>query len=132
MINLKTLIANVRIIILFLEVLADYRDLSIPAWNFKRILEDHLLDLLEKQRLYWKQRGNVKWVQLGDAGTHFFHANATLRHRGKLITELSTQEEETVVVTSHKDKESLLWDEYKQRLGVTDFKGFTINPADLI
>jgi hypothetical protein len=68
----------------------------------------------------------------GDAGTHFFHANATLRHRGKLITELSTQEEETVVVTSHKDKESLLWDEYKQRLGVTDFKGFTINPADLI
>jgi len=73
-------------IILFLEVLEDFRDLSLLEWNFKEMLENHLLSLLEKQKIYWKQRGNIKWVQLGDVGTHFFHANATIRYRSKLIT----------------------------------------------
>jgi hypothetical protein len=36
MINLKTLIANVRVIILFLEILADHRDLGLHEWNFKK------------------------------------------------------------------------------------------------
>lgn len=63
--NLKTVISNVRIIILFLEVLADHRDLSLPEWNFKKLLENHLLELLERQRIYQKHRGNVRWVQLG-------------------------------------------------------------------
>jgi len=80
MTNLKTLISNVRLVILFLEVLEDYIDLSLAEWNFRKILENHLLNLLEKQNVYWKQRGDIKWVQLRDAGKHFFHANATLRH----------------------------------------------------
>lgn len=94
--NLKTTIAKVRILILFLEVSSDYRDLSLAEWNFHKIMEKHLLDLLEKQKIYWRQRGNVKWVQLGDAGTHFFHANATLRNRAKLISELTSREGLTV------------------------------------
>lgn len=48
--NLKTLITNVRNFILFLEILADYRDLGLYKWNFKKQLEQHLLALLEKQR----------------------------------------------------------------------------------
>lgn len=128
--SLKTIIANVRSVLLFLEILNDCRDLSLPEWNFKDLLEQHLLSLLENQRLYWKQRGNVKWVQLGDAGTHFFHANATIRHRGNLINELTSREE--VTVTEHKVKENLLWDEFKQRLGVSEFSGFTVHPSELI
>lgn len=130
MTNLKTLITNVRLVILFLEVLEDYRDLSLVEWNFREILENHLLNLLEKQKAYWKQRGNIKWVQLGDVGTHFFHANATLRHRNKLITELTSAEE--ITISNHKYKEQILWDEFRQRLGVTEFSGFTIEPANLI
>jgi len=60
--NLKKVIANVRTTTLFLKVLANYRDLSLAKWNFKKILEKHLLGLLERQRIYWKQRGNIKWV----------------------------------------------------------------------
>jgi len=63
MTNLKTLISNVRLVILFLEVLEDYIDLSLAEWHFRKILENHLLNLLEKQNVYWKQRGNIKWVQ---------------------------------------------------------------------
>lgn len=128
--TLKVTIANVRIIMLFLEVLSDYRDLSLAEWNFHKLLQAHLLDLLEKQRIYWKQRGNVKWVQLGDAGTNFFHANATIRSRGNLITSLISQNGTSL--TNHKDKEALLWQEFKERLGITEFNGFTINPMAMI
>lgn len=127
--NLKSLISNVRLIILFLEVLEEYRDLSLPEWNFKELLNSHLLNLLEKQNLYWKQRGNIKWVTLGDAGTHFFHASATVRHKTKLISELTTSE--GLTFTSHKDKELILWEEFRQRLGISEFKGFTIQPSNL-
>jgi hypothetical protein len=67
---------------------------------------------------------------LGDASTHFFHANATIRHRNKLITELTTTDNN--IVSSHNEKESLLWEEYKHRLGESDFKGFTVNVDELI
>lgn len=55
--SLKTLITNIRLVIFFLEVLAEYRDLSLEEWNFKEILDRHLLKILEKQKIYWKQRG---------------------------------------------------------------------------
>lgn len=50
--GLRTITANTRITLQFLEVLWDYRDLSIEEWNFKDLLKDHLVTLLEKQRLY--------------------------------------------------------------------------------
>jgi hypothetical protein len=106
-VNLKTVIANVRQILLFLEIITNFRDLSLPEWNFHKTLETHLLTLLERQRIYWKQRGNLKWVQLGDAGTHFFHANATIKYRNKLINLLHTTDGN--VVYTHKDKDQLLW-----------------------
>ena len=130
MTKLKTLISNVRLVILFLKVLEDYIDLSLAEWNFREILENHLLNLLEKQNVYWKQRGDIKWVQLRDAVTHFFHANATLRHRNKLINELTSAEE--ITVTNHNDKDQILWNEFRQRLGVTEFSGFTMQPENLI
>ena len=128
--NLKKCIANVKSILLFLEILAEFRDLSLPEWNFHEILQSHLLTLLEKQREYWRQRGSIRWVQLGDAGTHFFHANATLKHRSKFITQLT--DPHGITLTTHKDKEDLIWQEFKERLGVTEFNGFTIDPSSLI
>jgi hypothetical protein len=130
MVTLKTQITNVRSVILFLEILSDHRDLSLQEWNFQNLLQDHLLQLLQKQKVYWKQRGNTNWVQLGDAGTHFFHANATIRHRRNLISTLSTSE--GINLQHHKEKEDLLWQEFKNRMGVSDHGGFTLDPATLI
>jgi len=70
--NLKTIITNVRHVLMLLELINEHRDLSLEEWNFKIILEKQLLKLLENQRVDWRQRGNIKWAQLGDAGTHFF------------------------------------------------------------
>lgn len=70
--GMRTIIANTRVSLQFLEVLGEYRDLSVEEWNFKELLKDHLIYLLEKLWIYWKQRDAIKWVKLGDAGTSFF------------------------------------------------------------
>jgi hypothetical protein len=58
-------------------------------------------------------------VTSGDAGTKFFHANATIRHRQNTI--LSLQADDGQMITSHGAKERILWESYKQRLGTSDF-----------
>jgi hypothetical protein len=103
-------------------VLGDYRDLSLQEWNFKKLLDDRLLNLLTQQKTYCKQRGTMKWATLGDAGTSFFHANATIQHRRNLIPQLTNSD--GIVVTSHKDKEQLIWEGFKIRLGISEFNGF--------
>ena len=101
----------------FLENLVDHRDLTLEEWNFREILRGKLLHLLELQRIYWKQRGSIKWVTLGDAGTKFFHANATIRHRRNIITKLATNEGD--VHTSHASKVLVIRQSFKQRMGVS-------------
>jgi hypothetical protein len=114
---------------MLLELINEHRDLSLEEWNFKIVLEKHLLKLLENQRVYWRQRGNIKWAQLGDAGTHFFHTCATLRHRNKLINELTSRHGNIAV--DHRDKAVILWEEFRERLGVNEFTGFTIEPSSI-
>jgi hypothetical protein len=129
-IGLHTLIANARAILQFVEFLGDFRDLSVEEWNFKDLLKNHLLGLLEQQRVYWKQRGAIKWVKLGDASTKFFHANAAIRYRGNLITELVSSN--GVAATDHREKEQILWEDFKFRLGTSEFSGFIVNPSFFI
>jgi len=70
--NLKTSIANISTTLQFLETLEEYRDLSLQEWNFICILRGKLLALLEQHRIYWKQRGAVKWATLGMLELSFF------------------------------------------------------------
>jgi hypothetical protein len=101
--NLAKLIVKVEMIIQLMDFIEESRDLTIQEWNLKDALVHHLHDLLSKQRTYWKQRGQIKWATLGDAGTKFFHANATIKHRHNLI--LSLEDDNGIVATSHVDKE---------------------------
>lgn len=70
--SLKIAINNISLTIQLLDALEKFRDLSLEEWNFRTILKGKLLLLLEQQRVYWKQRGAIKWATLGDAGTNSF------------------------------------------------------------
>ena len=74
---------------------------------------------MQQQRSFWKQRGNINWATLGDASTAFFHANATMRHKRKYISQLTIQND--LIVTSHKDKQQAIWEDFKSRLGTTEW-----------
>ena len=131
--SLKANIHNIKLVLAFLEILEEFRDLSLFEWNFKTVLCDKLTSLLEQQRIYWKQRGTIKWVKFGDEGTKFFHANATIKFNRNLITTL--KDPNGSLVSNHEQKATILWEAFKERLGKTEFQQMLfdlqvlINPA---
>lgn len=119
--NLKDTIERVKLILDFFNFLEEFRDLSLVEWSFRAILEDNLISLLKQQRSYWKQRGQLKWVTLGDASTHFFHAHATMKFRRNLITYLVNDNGDEIY--DHDSKANLLWESFRDRLGTSNFTG---------
>jgi hypothetical protein len=71
-----------------LDNLEEFRELSLKEWNFRQLIYEHLFGLLEQQRVYWMQRGRLKWVTLVDENTNFFHANATIKHKKNSVMTL--------------------------------------------
>lgn len=97
--SLKQNISNVKPVLSFLDMLEEFRDLSIIEWNFRELLRKKLNSLLRQQQIYWKQRGTVKWVKFGDEGTKFFHANATIKQRRNLTTSLQNDNHNDFFIT---------------------------------
>lgn len=129
--SLKENINNITLVLSFLEVLEECKDMSIQKWNFRDIFAEKLVWLLlKKQKIYWKQRGTVMSVKFGDAGTKFFHANSTIRHRGNLITEL--EDASGNLQSDHHLKYDILWEAYKDRLGVVEFQQMIFDLTSLM
>ncbi|XP_066360901.1 uncharacterized protein [Miscanthus floridulus] len=128
--SLSLLIKHVKSLIYLFETMELLRDLSIQEWNFRNILDDRLVSLLRMQKAYWKQRSKVAWVREGDAGTKLFHAHATVRHRRNTIASLL--DDNNIPITEHNQKAELIWDAFKQRLGISEFMGMDFDLEDLL
>lgn len=100
--NLAAIIANTKSCLLLLDTLEEFRDLSLEEWNFRKIIQAHLDNLLKQQLAYWRQRDKIKWGTLGDENTKFFHAHATVMHKRKAITSLRNHSGQEVF--SHEEK----------------------------
>lgn len=70
--------------------------------------------------IYWKQRGNIKWVHLRDECSKLFHAQATIRHRRNIITSLA--DHSCTLLTDHSAKAELIWNDFRERLGTSNFE----------
>jgi hypothetical protein len=104
--NLMAILRNIKVLSFFLDTLEEYRDLSMQEWYFRKIVQDHMINLLEHQRVYWKQRGRIKWATLGDENTKFFHASGTTKHNKNNI--MSLKNVEGVIVTRHEEKANII------------------------
>lgn len=60
----------------------------------------------------------------------FFHVNAIIRQRRNLIINLKT--DSGLLVTNHADKESLIWEPFKHRMGWSKFKGMLFDLQNLL
>lgn len=123
--NLKKTLENVKTTLSLIEVFEEFRDLTLAEWNFKEMLIEKLNQLLDQQKIYWKQRSKIRWIKEGDAGTKLFHATATINHRNNLIPQL--QKNNGKIVVTHADKEKVLWESFKERLGLSDYSGMVFN-----
>jgi hypothetical protein len=104
--NLNSNIVNNKLMLSFLDVLEETRYLSLQEWNFRLLVQQNLDKLLEQQRVYWKQRGNIKWAKLGDENTKFYHDNTTIRHNKSTIKSLKDQN--GVEIFKHEDKAAII------------------------
>jgi hypothetical protein len=109
--NLSTTISNNKVVLCFLDMLEKSHDLTLEEWNFRRIIQEHLANLLEQQRVYWKQRGKITWATLGDENTKFFHSTATIRKNKNGIRSLI--DEQGLEKFVHDEKASILWESFR-------------------
>jgi hypothetical protein len=77
-------------------------------------MQNNLANLLEQQRVYWRQRGTIKWATLGDENT------ATVKHSKNCIRSL--QDNNGIENFQHEEKASFLWEAFRERLGHSEFR----------
>jgi hypothetical protein len=123
-------IANCNYTLALLDGLEEQRNLSIIKKNFKRILGEHTRKLPDAKRAYWKNRARIKWTKLGDENTKFFHTVATKIYRRNLITHL--KEPDDSLIFSHDHKAAIIWESYKNRLGISEATSMQFNLHDMI
>jgi hypothetical protein len=121
---------KIKVLLQFKEILEEYRDLSVQEWNFKAILNEKLSSLLDQQRIYWKQRANIKSIKFGDDSIKFFHANATIKFRKNSVAFLHNSNGE--LISEHSGRADLLWEAYKDRLGISELANIQLDLQNLL
>jgi hypothetical protein len=113
--QVNTAIQTCNDVISILDSLEENRQLYKQEHNFRKILRGHILKLLERKKIFWKQRYTVRWTKFGDESTSFFHAAATERFRINNISSLENNLGE--LVSGHHEKANMIWEEFRERMG---------------
>jgi hypothetical protein len=80
--------------------------------------------------MFWRQRGTIKWVKLGDENSKFFYANASIKHMRNFITLL--QDSSGSVFFNHEQKATLIWEDFRERLDTSAFETMQFDLDDLL
>lgn len=75
--------------------------------------------LLDAKRIYWKQRPTVRCVKFGDENSKLFQAMDTHSFRRNSIPSLLADDGTTIC--DHEIKVGLLWNSFKDKLGISEF-----------
>uniref|UniRef100_A0ACD5ZEV6 Uncharacterized protein n=1 Tax=Avena sativa TaxID=4498 RepID=A0ACD5ZEV6_AVESA len=59
----------------------EWRPLSVSEFHFRALCHDKVKELCKAENQRWKRRAKIKWCQLGDENTTFYHTMATYRFR---------------------------------------------------
>ena len=115
--QLTKLIQACNDLIMLYDTFEDFRSLSNVEWNGREIVKRHLLNLLEMQRAYWKQRATIRWVKFGEANSKYFQAKATIKYRVNHIASLHDDLGNTH--REHNAKANILFNAFKKRLSTS-------------
>jgi hypothetical protein len=123
-------VGHIKLLIEFIDIIEEHRNLSIEEWNFRELMQTKIADLLHIQKIYWKQRASIKWITDRDICSRFFHAHATVKHRRNTIASLS--DDNGTSFSEHDQKANLLWNAFKSHLGTSDFSENVFDLSNLI
>jgi hypothetical protein len=119
-----------NLVVAILDRLEENMPLFLQERNFRQIIKKHILKLLKCKRDYCRKRYTVRWTKLGDENTSFFYAAGTERYKINTITSVGTDEGKIVI--EHSEKASLIWDEYKKRMGCTTHPQMQFNLHEIV
>jgi hypothetical protein len=128
--NLKLLISNCNTAIGFLDSLEDSRPLYNKEANLRLLVKGQLKTLLHYKKLYWRKRYTVNRIKLGDECTKIFHSMATISFRRNSISQIFN--DQGVWIQDHAVKAGLLWNSFRNRMGVTSNPNMLFDLANLI
>lgn len=128
--NLGKIIHNCNWVLLLLDGLEEQRPLLDLEWALRNMTKRHLATMLERKRTYWRQRNIVRWAKFGDENTSFFQALATQNHRRNFIVFLCSPD--NTLITDHDQKANLLYESFRDRLGISEFTGIIFDMASLL
>jgi hypothetical protein len=128
--KIDKIVRHIKLLIEFIDIIEEHRDLSIEEWNFQELMQNKIADLLHIQKIYWKQWASIKWISDGDICSRFFYAHATVKHRHNSIASLS--DDNGTSFSEHDQKANLLWNAFKSRLGTSDFSENVFDLSNLI
>jgi hypothetical protein len=128
--SLKDEIEECNSVIALLDSVENFRSLIPSEVALRASLKQHLTHLLKQELAYWKQRGKIKWVNLGDLNSKFFHSLDTVQKRKNHIASLTHFDGTTT--SSREGKAALLLDSYKERLGQTTPTSNSFDMASLL
>ena len=72
----------------------------------------------------------MRWVKFGDENSSFFQALATQNHRKNHIVSLCTSD--NILISDHDQKAGLIYEAFKNRLGVSEFTSIIFDLASLL
>lgn len=113
--SIKKVISQCSTVILGFDSLEELRPLTLPEFNFRKIVKLHHENLLRLQYIYWKQRYTIRYIKVGEENSKFFHAMASERMRKNSIASLRSDDD--VLVTDHDQMAGILWQSFKSRMG---------------
>ncbi|XP_073358055.1 uncharacterized protein [Aegilops tauschii subsp. strangulata] len=124
--QLSSTIRATNEVILFFHTIEDFRTLTDVESNGRNFLKQHLMHLLQLQKIYWQQRATIRWVKFGEANSQYFKAKATIKCRVNHIDCL--HDELGNSFKDHSSKANILHHAFKKRLNTSVP---TFNPLNL-
>ena len=76
------------------------------SWAECEALRHEINILIEKEKIYWKQRSRISWLREGDHNTKFFHVKASARRKKNLI--ISLKEMDGTLIEQQSDIERVI------------------------
>jgi hypothetical protein len=128
--KLRQVIKQCNTVLNIIDKLEENRVLNPPEQNFRKVLKRHILKLLQHQKEYWKKRYTIRWTKFGDESTKKFHATSTEHYRLNTIASLDTLDGR--IISDHHGNVTLLWEEYKSRLGCSTQPQMHFNLQELV
>ena len=122
--NVKLLLCAAKQLIGILDVVQEFRQLSVLEVRLKHDLKARFLGLTAVEKIRAKQQSRIRGIKAADAQTKLFFMQINGRKRKNYIKHLLTEDGQ---VHTHTEKEQHIFDHFSKQFGPPEARQFTLD-----